>query len=444
MTSPTIEIDPSVMNDVYLPQFKNMARVQILYGGSSSGKSKFKAQQAVIDTLDATRTGGRNWLICRQVGRTIRGSVAQEINRVITEWGLQQFFSINKTDGTITCINGYQIIFSGLDDVEKLKSITPAQGAITDVWVEEATETAQDSIKQLLKRQRGGNPKTPKRLHLTFNPILQQHWIYQTYFSGIGWMDEQKKYKTPELSILKTTHLDNKFLTSDDRKGLEQETDSYYYQVYTLGNWGVLGDVIFTNWKVDDLSQMHDQFTNRRNGLDFGFSSDPAAVGVSHYDKMRKTIYFYKELYETGLTNDVLAERVKEMIGDERIICDSAEPKSIQELNNHGVSAVGAKKGKDSVNFGVDWLKQQTIIVDRTCVNLINELQQYHWKKDAGGNNLKIPVDKNNHLIDGGLRYAYEDDMNDVDYSKMIDCPLVCVICDGNKSSRSSPNGSSP
>ena len=414
MTSPTIEIDPSVMNDVYLPQFKNMARVQILYGGSSSGKSKFKAQQAVIDTLDATRTGGRNWLICRQVGRTIRGSVAQEINRVITEWGLQQFFSINKTDGTITCINGYQIIFSGLDDVEKLKSITPAQGAITDVWVEEATETAQDSIKQLLKRQRGGNPKTPKRLHLTFNPILQQHWIYQTYFSGIGWMDEQKKYKTPELSILKTTHLDNKFLTSDDRKGLEQETDSYYYQVYTLGNWGVLGDVIFTNWRVEDLSQMHDQFTNRRNGLDFGFSSDPAAVGVSHYDKMRKTIYFYKELYETGLTNDVLAERIKEMIGDERIICDSAEPKSIQELNNHGVAAVGAKKGKDSVNFGIDWLKQQTIIVDRTCINLINELQQYHWKKDAGGNSMKIPVDKNNHLIDGGLRYAYEDDMNSV------------------------------
>ena len=411
MTYPKIELDLSVMNEAYLPQLKNMARVQILYGGSSSGKSKFKAQQAVIDTMDDARTGGRNWLVCRQVGRTIRGSVAQEINRIITEWGLQQFFSVNKTDGTITCVNGYQIIFSGLDDVEKLKSITPAKGAITDVWVEEATETAQDSIKQLLKRQRGGNPKTPKRLHMTFNPILQQHWIYQTYFNGLGWAETQTKYKTPELSILKTTYQDNKFLTADDRKGLEQETDSYYYQVYTLGNWGVLGDVIFTNWKVEDLSQMIDQFTNRRNGLDFGFSSDPAAVGVSHYDKMRKTIYFYKELYETGLTNDVLAERIKEMIGDERIICDSAEPKSIQELNNHGVSAVGAKKGKDSVNFGIDWLKQQTIVVDKTCINLINELQQYHWKKDAGGNSLKIPVDKNNHLIDGGLRYAYEDDM---------------------------------
>ena len=220
MTSPKIDIDPAVMNEAYLPQLKNMARVQILYGGSSSGKSKYKAQQAVLDTMDDARTGGRNWLVCRQVGRTIRGSVAQEINRVISEWGLQQFFSINKTDGTITCINGYQIIFSGLDDVEKLKSITPAKGAITDIWVEEATETAQDSIKQLLKRQRGGNPKTPKRLHMTFNPILQQHWIYQTYFSGLGWAETQTKYKTPELSILKTTYKDNKFLTAIFRLSL--------------------------------------------------------------------------------------------------------------------------------------------------------------------------------------------------------------------------------
>ena len=156
---------------------------------------------------------------------------------------------------------------------------------------------------------------------------------------------------------------------------------------------------------------MQDQFTNRRHGLDFGFSSDPAAVGVSHYDKTRKTIYFYKELYETGLTNDILAERVREMITNERIIADSSEPKSIAELNNHSVYAAGAVKGKDSVNFGIDWLKQQTIIVDKSCINMQNELSQYHWKKDAGGNSLKIPVDKNNHLIDA-LRYAYEGDMS--------------------------------
>lgn len=406
MTFPPIELDLSVMNDVYLPRLKDMARVQILYGGSSSGKSKFKAQQVVFDLL----RGGRNWLICRQVGRTIRGSVAQEINRVIIEWGVSQFFNINKTDGTITSVEGWQAIFSGLDDVEKLKSITPQQGAITDVWVEETTETAQDSIKQLMKRQRGGSEKIPKRMHFTFNPILQSHWIYKTYFAGIGWADTQTRYKGDGISIQKTTYKDNKFLTADDRAGLENETDEYYYNVYTLGNWGVLGDVIFKNWRVEDLSGMTDQFTNRRNGLDFGFSSDPAAMPVTHYDTKRKTIYVFKELYETGLTNDLLAERVKEFIGSERITADSSEPKSIQELNNHGVSAIGAKKGKDSVNFGIDWLKQQTIIVDKSCINMQNELSQYHWKKDAGGNSLKIPVDKNNHLIDA-LRYAYEDDM---------------------------------
>lgn len=412
-----VQIHAEVFNDVYIPQLENMARIQILFGGSSSGKSKFKAQQCIYDVM----RGGRNYLVCRQVGRTIRGSVSQELNRIISEWGIGDLFSINKTDGTITCTNGYQVIFSGLDDVEKLKSITPAKGAITDVWVEESTETEQGSIKQLLKRQRGGSDETPKRLHLTFNPILQTSWIYTTYFSSLGWTETQTEYSSPDLSILKTTHKDNKFLTAEDHAGLENETDEYYYQVYTLGNWGVLGDVIFKNWVVAELdnpSDVHflqmEHRTNRRNGLDFGFSSNPAALGVSHYDATRKTIYFYKELYETGLTNDILAERVTEMVGSETIVCDSAEPKSIQELCNYGVSAVGAKKGKDSVSFGINWLKQQIIVVDKSCINMQNELRQYHWKKDAGGNDLNPPrpVDKNNHLIDGGLRYAYENDMD--------------------------------
>jgi phage terminase large subunit len=249
---------------------------------------------------------------------------------------------------------------------------------------------------------------------------MKNHWIYKEYFEGIGWTDEQREYKDGNrLSILKTTYKDNRYLTPDDVKDLENETDEYYHSVYTLGNWGVLGDVIFTNWKVEDLSPITAQFTNRRNGLDFGFSSDPAAVIVSHYDTKKKTIYVYKELYETGLTNDILAERIKELAPNDRIVADSAEPKSIQELNNHGVYARGAAKGKDSVNFGIDWLKQQTIIIDKSCINLQNELSQYHWKKDAGGNSLKKPVDKNNHLVDA-LRYAYEEEMftTEIEYSE--------------------------
>jgi phage terminase large subunit len=409
MSSIKVNVDEGVFNKAFIPYLDCMSRIQLFYGGASSGKSVFLAQRDIIDVMK----GGRNFLICRQVGRTLRGSVIQELVKVISEWGLNNLFSVNKTDGTITCNNGYQIIFAGLDDVEKLKSLTPAKGVFTDIRVEEATETERSSIKQLLKRQRGGDEKTAKRLTLSFNPIIQDHWIYKDYFSPIGWADSQKEYNTPELFILKTTYLDNRFLTKDDIHDLESETDEYFKNVYTLGLWGVLGNVIFKNWIVEDLSEMQDQFVNRRNGLDFGFSSDPAALFVSHYNKSKKTIYIFDELYERGLTNDILAGEVKRIVENDLVICDSAEPKSIAELRQHGVNARGAKKGKDSVDHGIQWLQQQKIIIDTKCINTQNEFRQYKWKEDSRGNAMRIPVDFNNHLIDAG-RYAYEADMVNV------------------------------
>ena len=417
-----VEIHLNVFNEAYIPYLDCMARIQIFFGGASSGKSVFLAQRDIVDLMK----GGRNFLICRQVGRTLRGSVVQEMRKVITDWGLVDLFDINKTDGTMTCIaNGYQAVFAGLDDVEKLKSLTPAKGVFTDARIEEATEVEKSSIKQILKRQRGGDENTPKRLVLSFNPIMQIHWIYKEYFSNIGWADDQKEYHGDGISILKTTYRDNKFLTTDDRDGLVNEKDKYYYDVYTEGKWGVLGNVIFTNWQVKDLSDMRAQFVNHRNGGDFGFGSNPAAVSVSHYDKNHKTIYIFDELYKTGLTNDILALRVRGMIGiykedeqthericigTEHIVWDSAEPKSITELQQNGVNAVGARKGKDSVNFGIQWLQQQTIIIDTRCINTRNEYQQYHRKEDEMGNTLDEPVDAYNHLIDA-TRYAYEEDM---------------------------------
>lgn len=400
-----IELLPEVFNEVYIPYLDDTTPTQIYYGGASSGKSVFLAMRVVYDLIK----GGRNYLVCREVGRTVRGSVAMEIGKVISNWDVSRFFTINKTDGTITCTNGYQCVFTGLDDVEKIKSITPAKGVFTDVWVEEATETSESSIGQLVLRQRGGSEKIAKRLMLSFNPILQTNWIYTKYFKNIGWADDQKEYRSDELLILKTTYKDNKFLTKQDIYRRENETDKYRYDVYSLGNWGILGSAIFRNWRMEDLSGMSAQFTNHRNGGDFGYSSDPAAVVVSHYDRVRKTIYIYDELYETELTNDILSKRTTDMIKDRPIKWDSAEPKSIAELQRYGVNAYGAKKGKDSVLHGIQWLQQQTIIVDTKCVNMKNELMQYKWKEDKGGNALPIPVDQDNHLIDA-LRYAYEDD----------------------------------
>ncbi len=154
---------------------------------------------------------------------------------------------------------------------------------------------------------------------------------------------------------------------------------------------------------------MKDQFTNYRHGGDFGFSSDPAAIVVTHYDKPRKTIYIYDELYERGLTNDLLADETKKMIGTDHIVWDSAEPKSIAELMKYGVTSRGADKGKDSVLHGIQWLQQQAIVIDKSCINARNEFMQYQWKEDKDGNAIRQPVDKNNHIIDA-LRYAYEKD----------------------------------
>lgn len=410
------EQDSSLFNEIYYQHLNNETETQIFYGGSSSGKSVFViGQRTVYDMMN----GGRNYLITRQVGRTIRNSVYNEIVKIISEWDLGKSFSVNKSDMVITCSNGYQILFAGLDDVEKLKSITPLKGVITDVVIEEATETEYTSVKQLEKRLRGGSEAIKKRMTLLFNPILQTHWIYKEYFENVGWANDQKEHRSENLSILKTTYKDNKFLTKQDVARLENETDSYYYNVYTLGNWGILGSVIFKNWKVatlDDPKDEHylpaEQRTNHRSGLDFGYSSDPAAIVVSHYDRMRKTIYIYDELYELGLTNNVLADSAKEKVGENYITCDSAEPKSIAELNQYGVSARAASKGKDSVLHGIQWLQQQTIVLDVECINARNEFQTYKWKEDAGGNAMAVPLDKNNHLIDA-LRYAYESDMED-------------------------------
>jgi phage terminase large subunit len=413
-----VNISKKVFNKKYIPYLDNDSRIQIYFGGSSSGKSVFLAQRDVYKLLK----GGRNILVCRQLKTTLRGSVIQEINKVITDWGMSALFEINKTDGTITCIeNDYQIVFAGLDDVEKLKSITPKKGVFTDIRIEEATEVEYKSYKQLKKRLRG---KTQgglrKTITFSFNPILQTHWIYETFFSRLKWLDNQTEYQDENISILKTTYKDNlRFLEQDDIDDLENEDDKYYYDVYTLGNWGIIGEIIFTNWKYVDINDPECEYylpeaqrTNRRYGGDFGFGGHPAAITCIHFDKNHKRIYFYDEFYMRGLTNQELAVEAIKLTGKDLSTWDSAEPKSIQELVIAGVNARGAKKGKDSVQFGVQWLQGYELIIDKKCVNTKREFSTYHNKTNKDGEVLRIPVDKDNHLIDGS-RYALEDDMEE-------------------------------
>lgn len=411
-----VEIPKRAFNDVYAPYIGCMARVQIFFGGSSSGKSVFVAQRAVIDIIN----GGRNYLCVRNVGRTLKGSSFNEIRKVVSEWGLDHLFKVNKSELTITCNNGYQIVFKGLDDVAKIKSITPEKGVFTDIWVEEGTECSKQDIKQLAKRLRG-KAKVKKRITFSFNPIFKSHWLFKEYFSG-KLADDETTYNSPSLSILKTTYLDNRFLELDDVEELEDEQDEYFYNVYTLGNWGTLGDVIFTNVTIRDITNdpISKTFDIFKNGLDFGFSNDPTALTRSYYHRATKTIYIIKDWRAKGITNDEIARQIKPIIRSELIVCDSAEPKSIQELRNCDINADGAVKGKDSIMHGIQWLKQQRIIIDKRCQDTINNFQLYHWKKDREGNPINVPVDRFNDFIDS-LRYAFEDEMDAIDWADDYD-----------------------
>jgi phage terminase large subunit len=398
-----INLNPDIYNNHFHSYLDDHTPLQILFGGSSSGKSKFIAQRCIEDIL----RGGRNYLAIRKIADTCRASVYNELEKVIKEWEINNLFRINIAEMTFTCSNGFQIYCKGLDKAEKVKSITPKKGVITDIWVEEATEITKDDHKQLDKRLRGGSKKITKRMVLSFNPILKQHWLFKEFFGSF--YDNDTIYRDNNLLIDKSTYKDNDFLTQQDIDKLENEEDEYWYEVYTLGNWGVLGDVIFKNWEVRDLTEEMKTFDNFKNGLDFGFAGDPMAFNRTHYDKMRKTIYITHEFNALGLTNPQIADLIRPVVNEDRVICDSAEPKSVQELRDNKINAEGAKKGKDSINFGIQWLQQQHIVIHKACQNTINEFQQYHWKKDKLGESLPIPVDKNNHHIDN-IRYQYEDE----------------------------------
>lgn len=406
------------INPVYRDYLNKKQKTQIFFGGSSSGKSFFLAQKIVLDCLGGNYNGvkheGVNWLCCRNVARTIRNSIYNQIVKTIYDIGFEEYFKINKSDMVITCtVNGKQILFNGLDDVEKVKSITPAKGVLERIFIEEATEIREDAYMQLTKRLRGISPNA-KYIVMAFNPILKTHWIYKKFFGN--WDDSKNSYEDKDVCILKTTYKDNDMLTDEDRERLENETDPYYYNVYSLGNWGVLGNVIFTNWRTEDLSDVIPTFDNIYIGCDFGYSSDPNALIKIHYDKARKRIYVFDEVYQCGMSDDELVFVAKEFAGNEYIVCDSAEPKTIDFMACCGINAVPALKGADSINRGIRWLRGHEIIIDSKCQNFKNEIEQYHWQEDKYGNAMAKPVDKDNHLIDA-LRYATES-LQSADYAE--------------------------
>lgn len=233
-----VKISKKVFNNKYIPYLKDRSRYLVFYGGGSSGKSFFIAQRYIYKCFNKKM----NLLVIRQTGNTNRDSTFALFKQVINKWNVSNLFDI--TDLRIKCINGNEIIFRGLDDSEKLKSVTFENGELTDVWIEEATETKESDINQLKVRLRGGD--TEKQMVLSFNPTNVNHWIKKHFIDS--------KLAT----VCFSTYKDNQFLSEDDKKSLEafKGIDEYYYNVYCLGLWGVLGNTYFNSKNINDRLQV--------------------------------------------------------------------------------------------------------------------------------------------------------------------------------------------
>ena len=379
------------MNKVYKPYYDNLNRYQIFYGGAGSGKSYFQGQKTILRTLtdDSKKT-----LIVRKVGKTIRHSTFSLLSSIIEKNNLGHLFNIHKSDMSISCVNGNTIISNGLDDVGKLKSITD----ITDIWIEEAFEISKEDFQQLDLRLRGETDHT-KQITLTFNPVSHLSWLNDYFF----------KNPKNKAEILKTTYKDNKFVDEEYKQVIEdlKHQDPVYYQIYALGNWGVLGNLVYTNYVIEDFPTKPKHFDNIVCGLDFGYNDPSAFVVIGLKDD---ELYIIDELYQSGLTNTDLIDKLNKEYSQykgRRVTADSAEPDRIKELKRAGWRVKGAKKGKDSVSHGIDWLRRHKIHIHEDCANTAAEMQQYKYKEDKDGNVLDKPVDFKNHAMDS-LRYGVE------------------------------------
>ena len=235
-----INISVKVFNDIYIKTLNMDNRYMIYYGGAGSGKSFFVVQRYLYKMLNQSMC---NLLVVRNVDATNRDSTFALFKQVINLWNLSDHFKVNEAEMRVRCLlNDNEVIFKGLDNPEKLKSITFSRGELTDVWVEEASEISEAAFNQLDIRLRGKGIK--KQFTLSFNPIDINHWLKTRFFDN----------KNEKAYIMHTTYKDNKFLDDDYKDLLEsyKETDRYYYDVYCMGNWGVLGQTIFDAQKVSD------------------------------------------------------------------------------------------------------------------------------------------------------------------------------------------------
>ena len=398
-----LNIARSLFNDAYYPYlFDYSNRYEVYYGRAGSGKSVFITQKILCKAC----TSKRKVLVIRKYATTLKDSVFQLFIDQLKKWKIYKFCKVNMSTYTITLPNESVLLFKGLDDPEKIKSITD----ITDIWCEECSELSLDEFTQLDLRLRAQSGNL--QIFVSFNPVSKQNFVYQKWFAN-GAPDNT--------FVLHTTYKDNKFLPKEYIDALleKQKSNPTYYKIYALGEFCTLDKLVYYNWKVEDFD--HTQIKGKLLvGLDFGYTNDPTALVASVMTD--KKIYIFKEWVDTNKTNPQIAQVIKSLgFQKSTIICDSAEPKSIQELRQNGIYAAReSTKGPDSIIHGIQKLWEYEIIVHPSCTETITEFENYAWQKDkTTGEYINKPIDQFNHCMDA-LRYSLQCAGQQIKFAKMF------------------------
>lgn len=393
-----LHLKRQLFNDVYFPLLYDYSkRYEIYYGGAGSGKSVFITQKLIIKAI----TTKRKVLVIRKFGTTLKDSVFQLVIDTLKKWQIYSLCKINLSTYTITFPNESVFLFKGLDDSEKIKSITD----VTDIWCEEATELQLDEFTQLDLRLRARSGSL--QIFCSFNPVSKENWVYKKWFS------EKAQFSADDTLILKTTYKDNKFLPESYIKALEEKINSnpQYYKVYALGEFATIEGLVFSNWRVEsfDAMRLAAEGLEHRAGMDLGWI-DKSAIIDTLYDRENHIIYVFNEFYKSGCQQSELAAAIKQMnLAKTKLYVDAAEPRTIQYFKTEGINATASLKGRDSVKAGLMFLQDNLIIVNPKCVNFINELENFSYiKSKQTGEWTEQTTHEWSHAIDA-CRYAYSD-----------------------------------
>lgn len=399
---------PEIVGKGYKEFWHWKGRYRVVKGSRASKKSKTTALWYITNLVKYPES---NLLVVRKTYRTLKDSCYTELKWAIHRLGLDNFFDAKASPLEITYKpTGQKVYFRGLDDPLKVTSITVDKGYLCWMWLEEAYEVNNESDFNMLDESiRGAIPESTglfKQITITLNPWNEHHWIKKRFFDT----------EDDQTLALTTNYLCNEFLDDADKKVFEfmKKNNPRRYRVAGLGEWGIVDGLIFENFeeKQFDIDEIRCQKGIKSVfGLDWGYTNDPTALFCGLIDTKNMLLYVFDEMYEKGMSNEKIAKKITKMgYAKERIRADSAEPKSIDRLYDLGIQRITkARKGKDSIINGIDFLQDYKIIVHPRCVNFITEITNYTWDEDSKtGRKLNKPIDDFNHLMDA-MRYAIED-----------------------------------